>query len=541
MAHVKEPPSNGASTTSGRPGRTIPSLLPGDLRSVPAYLVKVGLLGGVVALAVYALPPLYSRRLWVGFAAVAVATVLILWVYLGKRHIHLKYLVPGTILLVIFQVYPIAYLLQISFTDYGDGHLVSEQQAIATNTADSVQPVANAPSYSLGVATKGNPADTSATFVFFLTGPTGKVYLGTPSGLRSISSKGITLSPMGAAISAPGYHFLTPVEVNNLGARLQNYSVPLGHGEFIRSLGVSAAYVGRATLVFDQRTGEFVNVVTGTKYRPESGLFVATDGSGQSLSVGWKAGVGFSNYTNVLTSPDIRGPFLKILLWTFSFALISVVATFALGLFLAIVLNHPRLRGKALYRSAYLFPYAMPAFISILVWGSMFNQQFGLVNSLLHVHINWFGSQWYAKGAILLTNLWLGFPYMFLVSLGVLQSVPSDLLEAAQVDGANGVGAFRHVTFPLLLMTVEPLLISSFAFNFNNFNMIKLLTDGAPFTYGSSTAGSTDLVISYTYRLAFGGQAEYGFAAALSVFLFILVGVISVAGMRRTQAFKAVR
>jgi arabinogalactan oligomer/maltooligosaccharide transport system permease protein len=180
----------------------------------------------------------------------------------------------------------------------------------------------------------------------------------------------------------------------------------------------------------------------------------------------------------------------------------------------------------------------MPAFISILVWASMYNTQFDLINSLFHVHINWLGNQWSAKVAIIITNLWLGFPYMFLVSMGVLQSVPVDLIEAAHVDGAGGYRAFRYVTFPLLLATVEPLLIGSFAFNFNNFNMIKLLTGGAPFTYGSVQAGSTDLVISYTYRLAFGGQSQYGFAAALSVFLFILVGVMSVTALRRTQAFR---
>jgi arabinogalactan oligomer/maltooligosaccharide transport system permease protein len=95
------------------------------------------------------------------------------------------------------------------------------------------------------------------------------------------------------------------------------------------------------------------------------------------------------------------------------------------------------------------------------------------------------------------------------------------------------------VTFPLLLVTVEPLLVASFAFNFNNFNVIELLTGGGPFTYNSVTAGSTDLVISYTYRLAFTSNThQYGFAAALSVVLFILVAVMSISGLRRTQAFR---
>jgi len=514
------------------------------------------LLAAVVALACYSLPKLYSRQLWLPFAAVALATVLILWVYLGKRRIHLKYLVPGTLLLIVFQVYPIIYLVSISFTDYGDGHFVNEQQAIAANIADSVQASPNAPTYSLAVATKGNPADCSTaggrcgnlSFVFFLTGLNGKVFLGTTNGLMPVPRHGLVLMPSlgmlgpegGLTVKgAPGWNFLGPVEVNNLGSFFEKYSVPLGQGKFIRSVDITDAEVERATLVYEHRTGELVNTSNGTVYKAVDGYFVPTKGSGQPLTTGFEAVVGAKNFTSVITSSEIRGPFLKILAWTFCFAVLSVMGTFAIGLFLATVLNHPRLRGKSFYRSIYLLPYAVPGFVSILVWATMFNGQFGLVNSLLHLHIGWLQNPWWAKFVILLANFWLGFPYMFLISLGVLQSIPADLVEAAHVDGASGSRAFRHVTFPLLLVTVEPLLIGSFAFNFNNFNVIQLLTGGGPFTYNSVTAGSTDLVISYTYRLAFNQAShEYGFAAALSIFLFILVAAISVSGLRRTQAFR---
>ena len=540
----------------GRTGRKANAFLPGDLGSLPAYAVKMVLLSGVVALACFSLPQLYSRQLWVPFAGVVLATVLILWVYLGKRHIHLKYLVPGTLLLIVFQVYPIIYLISISVTNYGDGHFVNEQQAIAANIADSLQASPNAPTYSLAVATKDNPADCASagsacnklSFVFFLTGLNGKVYLGTTSGLTPVAHKGLEFSPSlgllgpqgGRTVTAaPGWKFLGPVEVNNLGPSFEQYAVPLGHNEFLRSVDVTDAEVERATLVYDKHTGELVSTTTGTAYKPVDGFFVPTKGSGQPLTTGYEAVVGAKNYTNVVTSSEIRGPFLKILAWTFSFAVLSVAGTFAIGLFLATVLNHPRLRGKGFYRSVYLLPYAVPSFVSILVWATMFNGQFGLVNSILHLHVEWLQNPWWAKFVILLANLWLGFPYMFLVSIGVLQSIPADLVEAAQVDGCSGRRAFRHVTFPLLLVTVEPLLIGSFAFNFNNFNVIQLLTGGGPFTYNSVTAGSTDLVISYTYRLAFTQTShQYGFAAALSVFLFVIVAAISISGLRRTQAFR---
>jgi arabinogalactan oligomer/maltooligosaccharide transport system permease protein len=514
------------------------------------------LLAGVVALACYSLPQLYSRQLWLPFAAVALATVVILWVYLGRQRIHLKYLVPGTLLLIVFQVYPIIYLFSISFTNYGDGHFVNEQQAIAANIADSVQAAPNAPTYSLAVATKANPgACATATgkcgrlpFAFFLTGLNRKVFIGTTSGLTPVPRHGLVLSPSlgelgpegGLTVTAaPGWNFLGPVEVNNLGSRFEQYSVPLGQSRFIRPVDITDAEVERATLAYDRRTGELVNTSNGTVYKAVDGYFVPTKGSGQPLTTGFEAVVGTKNFTSVITSSEIRGPFLKILAWTFCFAVLSVVGTFAIGLFLATVLNHPRLRGKSIYRSVYLLPYAVPSFVSILVWAIMFNGQFGLINSILHLHTGWLQNPWLAKFVILLANLWLGFPYMFLVSMGVLQSIPPDLVEAAQVDGCSGPRAFRHVTFPLLLVTVEPLLIGSFAFNFNNFNVIQLLTGGGPFTYNSVTAGSTDLVISYTYRLAFNQAShQYGFAAALSVFLFILVAAISISGLRRTQAFR---
>jgi arabinogalactan oligomer/maltooligosaccharide transport system permease protein len=538
MAIRQGAPINSASTGQGRPGRSAHAFLPADFRSLPAYLIKISFLGVVVALATFSLPRLYSRQLWVPFAIVALATALILWIYLGKRRIHLKFLVPGTLLLIVFQLYPIIYLIGISVTNYGDGHFVNEQEAIAANIADSVQAAPNAPTYSLAVATKGNPANPNVSFAFFLTASNGKVFLGTTTGLKPVSPRGLTFAPTGQVTAAPGWSFLNPIEVNNMGPRFTQYSVPVGHGKFIRAVDITTAQVEKPTLSYDQRTGELVST-SGTVYKAMNGTFVPTKGSGQPLPTGFEAVLGAHNYTSIVTDPTIRGPFLKILAWTFVFALLSVGGTFAVGLFLAIVLNHPRLRGKNFYRSVYLLPYAVPGFVGILVWATMFNKQFGLINNLLHLQVGWVENPWTAKFVVLATNLWLGFPYMFLVSMGVLQSIPSDLVEAAQVDGCNGTRTFRHVTFPLLLVTVEPLLIGSFAFNFNNFNLIQFLTGGGPFTYNSVTAGSTDLVITYTYRLAFNAVShEYGFGAALSVLLFILVAAISVSGLRRTQAFR---
>jgi arabinogalactan oligomer/maltooligosaccharide transport system permease protein len=125
---------------------------------------------------------------------------------------------------------------------------------------------------------------------------------------------------------------------------------------------------------------------------------------------------------------------------------------------------------------------------------------------------------------------------MFLVTTGALQAIPRELTEATSVDGASPWQSFRAVTLPLLLVALSPLLIASFAFNFNNFNAIHLTTEGAPFPAENPTNGATDLLITYTYRLAFGGQgAEFGFAAAISLFIFAIVALVSAVSFRRTR------
>jgi arabinogalactan oligomer/maltooligosaccharide transport system permease protein len=243
----------------------------------------------------------------------------------------------------------------------------------------------------------------------------------------------------------------------------------------------------------------------------------------------------------VLTNATLRAGFLTIFAWNVVFALVSVVSTFVLGMLLALLLNDARLRGRALYRSILILPYALPMFVTALVWSSMFNQDYGLINKILHLNIDWLGDPWAAKAAILITNLWLGFPYMFIVCTGALQSIPGDVLEAAKIDGASAMRTMRSVIMPLLLVAVGPLLIASFAFNFNNFGLIFLLTGGGPFEAANTNIGSSDLLITYAYRLAFSGVSpNYGLAATVSIFIFFVVGLMSYQGFRRTKALEEV-
>src|SRR5690606_16605984 len=146
-----------------------------------------------------------------------------------------------------------------------------------------------------------------------------------------------------------------------------------------------------------------------------------------------------------------------------------VASPFVLRMLLALLFNDDRLKGKGVYRSLLILPYALPVYVTALVWSSMFNQDFGLINSLTGLDLNWLGDPWLARAALLFTNLWLRFPYMFIVCTGALQSIPGEVREAAAIDGASAFQTVRSVIMPLLLVAVGPLLIASFAFNFNNF------------------------------------------------------------------------
>ena len=172
----------------------------------------------------------------------------------------------------------------------------------------------------------------------------------------------------------------------------------------------------------------------------------------------------------------------------------------------------------------------------------MMNQEFGFINVALlgGADIPWLTNEWLAKFSILLVNLWLGFPYMFLICTGALQSIPDELQEAARVDGANAWAVFRNIKLPLLFVAVAPLLIASFAYNFNNFQLIYMLTGGGPRDASAGiNVGATDLLITMVYKVAFvGSTSDYGLASAFSIIIFFLVATISIVLFRQTKSLE---
>ena len=315
--------------------------------------------------------------------------------------------------------------------------------------------------------------------------------------------------------------------------------IPAGGDTFVRAEGLSTAIELTPTLRYDEQNDTFTNIETGVVFSDNgSGSYATADG--EEIEQGWRTNIGLENFREIVRNPLIRDPFLSTFAWTFTYALLSVALTFFAGLFLAIALNHDGLRLQKLQRSILILPFAVPAFLSILVWRGLLNDDFGVVNSILPVDVPWLFDPFWAKVSCLLVNVWLGIPYMFLVSTGALQAIPDEMKEAARVDGASGLEVFRKITLPLLLVAVAPLLIASFAFNFNNFNGVYFLTEGGPYGEDQSVAGSTDLLVTYTFKVAFqtGRGGDYGLAAALSIVIFLIVAVIAAISFSRTKTLE---
>ncbi len=179
-----------------------------------------------------------------------------------------------------------------------------------------------------------------------------------------------------------------------------------------------------------------------------------------------------------------------------------------------------------MYRALLIIPWAVPSYITALIWKGMFQKQFGAINGLLTAvglqPVSWFSHFWTAFTADVVTNTWLGFPFMMVVALGALQSIPTDLYEAAEVDGASRWQRFRHVTLPLLKPAMLPAVILGMVWTFNMFNVIYLVSNGAP-------GGATDILISDAYRWAFERGSQYGYAAAYATLIFIILVVYTLA------------
>lgn len=514
----------------------------------PYVILKWVLIAAAIAGVLYVAGVLASRGNLLAVIVTGMVGLAILLIYGTKRAMPMKYLFPGLVLLVGLQIWPAVYTAATSFTNWGDGHSLTKEESVKAITSASVEEVPGKPRYPLSVAVAQGQDPATGDPVYIVVDPDSQqVYAGTLDGLAELPSADVTLGPTGKPTAAKGYTLLTGRQVNARSQELEDFAVPTTDGAAIKRVGLSEGFEGRPLIAYDAAADTLVDsraVATGgavKTYVARDASWVNRDNPDDRLPTGWKENVGLKNYSDAFTNDTLREGFVKILVWNIVFAIVSVLSTFLLGLALALLFNDPRLKGKGIMRAVLILPYALPGFVTALVWASMFNQQFGLINETLGLSTDWLGNGLWAKVAILLTNLWLGFPYMFIVCTGALQAIPTDVKEAAAIDGATGFRTIRSIIMPLILVAVGPLLIASFAFNFNNFTLIFLMTEGGPFEGGQSTIGSTDLLITYAFRLAFAGTApRFGFAAAISILIFFLVALISYVGFRQTKALEEV-
>ncbi|GLI26830.1 sugar ABC transporter permease [Agromyces rhizosphaerae] len=499
-------------------------------------LVKIVSLGLVDAIALYALFVLVVNDEWLIAAIVAVVAIFVNWVYFSRKRLPAKYLTPGVIFLVIFQIFVLIYTSYVGFTNYGTGHNGSKEQAVGALMSAALDRVPDSPTYPVAVV------DRLGELSLVVTGPNGGVFIGGEE--RPLEPASGAQMENGVAVGVDGYTTLSFQEIVARTDEITELAVPFSDDPnegALRTPDGRSAYQYTSSLEYDEAAGTMTNLDTGVVYT-DIGTGAFTSDAGDELLPGWQITVGFDNYLKALTDTRLSGPLAYVTTWTFAFAAISVASTFFLGLFLAIVFNDMRMRGRKLYRTVLILPYAVPSFLSALVWAGMMNESFGFINQVLlgGASVPWLTDPVMAKVSVLLVNLWLGFPYMFLVCTGALQSIPDEVVEAATVDGARPWGIFRLIKLPLLLVTVAPLLIASFAFNFNNFNIIYMLTNGGPRDTGAPIpVGYTDILITMVYKVAFTGQTrDYGLASAYSILIFIVVAVISIIAFRRTKALE---
>ncbi len=504
-----------------------------SLPSSKNVFIKWALLGSVGILNGYATILMYSRG-EIAFALLTlIVTALALYIFGSKKTYAHRYIYPGIAGMILFILFPLAYTVGLAFTNYSAKNQLSFERAQSVLLDRTYQ---SGDSYPFSLIKTENGHRISVK-----------------KGDQLFATEEFNLATLSGDMS------LTPVEQvegekEKIKAIIKSKSVlgavdlHLPSGEDIRMSGLRkfAAVVPLYTLQADGET--LYNNETQENLRPnnEVGFYQPVDENGQfvgsTVSPGFIVTIGTDNFERVWKDDGIKEPFISIFIWTIVFSAVSVALTVLIGLVLASVVQWEELKGRAIYRVLLILPYAVPAFISILIFKGLFNQSFGEVNMVLEamfgISPTWFSDPFLAKLMIIIVNTWLGFPYMMILCMGLLKAIPEDLYEASAIDGANFIDNFRRITLPLMIKPLTPLLIASFAFNFNNFVLIQLLTQGGPNMIGTSEpAGYTDLLVNYTYRIAFegaGGQ-DFGLASAIATLIFLLVGALALLNLRVTK------
>lgn len=242
-------------------------------------------------------------------------------------------------------------------------------------------------------------------------------------------------------------------------------------------------------------------------------------------NAGW---IGLKNYGNVIIDSQFWYFLFKTVLWTF----LNLVFHVGIGLMLALIINED-IKAKSFFRTLLILPWAVPQYITALTWRGMFNSEYGAINLLLSnifgLEIPWLSTEWGAFAACLITNIWLGFPFMMIIALGGLQSIPKSLYEAAEIDGASRWMQFKNITVPLLKPVMVPAITLGVIWTFNNFNVVWLVSNGG------EPADTTHILVSWVYKAGF-TYFRMGYAAAFSMVIFAILLIFGWKFINRTKA-----
>jgi maltose/maltodextrin transport system permease protein len=453
-----------------------------------------------------------------------------IYIFKTKKNSHLKFLYPGLVTFFVFMVLPILFTIYISFTNLKTGHFLTMEETERI-LLEEVIIAKDKNSYSYTLSKEGE--------LYSLDVSSNGQYLSASFNLdeNDLIKLTKTTEVKKSLLESDQVFKILPI------LKKLKFALPSGTILKIHRTNLMLNLISRYTVIKNKDGIRWLKDNTdGIIYKPnlKSGYY---EFENKNLIPGFYVNVGLSNFMALVNNESISSSFLRVFIWTLIWSFTTVLLTFVFGMFLAIILNEKSLSLKRIYRILFIIPYSIPFFISILIFKGMLNKDFGIINEMLSTFgippLSWLETPLMAKISCVMVNLWLGFPYMFLVTTGILQSIPESIYEAAKLDGASKWITFKKLTLPLLMTGVRPLLIGSFAFNMNNFVGIYLLTGGGPPIAGATTSvGTTDILISYTYRLAFEGGSgqDFGLASAIALCIFFIITILTMLNFKLTKS-----
>lgn len=617
-------------------------------RHGPGWWIRffgLALLDGIV---IALIPTLWEQRATVALVCILVGAAGINYIFLSSRTIPIRWLVPGLFFLALMMLWPIVFTVYIALTNWSTGNFITKDQAIDRLTEGGAYLIETEDSPLAAMYLYRDPSipttrlDPIADLKLLVVTDLGEFFYGSPRlrtapapdepeleccvsprvdeehaarlGAESLAElNAVDEDGDGIPETIGGHAKLRLLDIGTVSGVLDQLVLDVpGRGQ-ARARTFSSAVLAEQRFVYDRARDALIDRLNDDALCPAQGAsFVCAE---RRVDPGWREFQGFDNFTRIVGDERIRTPFLRIFVWNVIFAAAVVLLQLSLGMALALTLDDRRMKGRGLYRSLLLIPWAAPGFIVILVWRGLLNPSFGPVNNQLEARwladlsrstwprwlvavalvacaavliwmasgmlrrrrwfatffslvgaavVAWFvykilgpgfavrnvgipwvqpGDWFWSKVAVIVVTMWQGFPYFFLICTGALQAIPSEMKEAAKVDGASPFQVFWKVTFPLLMVGIAPLLIASFAFNFNAFVNIFLLTAGGPPVAGYAVPfGETDILISFVFNLAVesGRGGQYALAAAATFFIFFIVATISAISFRFTRRLEEI-